>query len=398
MPPPSATNPAPLHQAHHSRRHEPDSRSAPQRNKFNWPVRQPKYGPRRLAAENHLVAMIGEYIGTVANIPAASVTGSVGPRQSDQISSTPNTSNLLYNLFSFGIALMVCVFIFFRPIGLFNPAVSLGMLLVGAISPLCAILLIVSQLLRGISGAALIEALLPGSLTTRTLKGGGISTAQACWLECFWTGTLMLSILLLAVAPNKAKHMTPLAIGLILSWLAYWTGGSLNPACSFGPAVVVTTFSPYHWIHWVAPALGASIAAGLFRFLKFLEFETVLGSELDSDGCKHPVLQLAPSVGGSADGVPLTNQASQALSEYTVEGTGFSDLLRCEDDADSRNFFFQQLHLPSYEDRFNCPEGMMTQLLESQQQYHPGRTSGDSAWSTSTGRKGGLNEKAHEHV
>ncbi len=41
--------------------------------------------------------------------------------------------------------------------GLFNPAVSLGMLLVGALTPLRAALLVVSQILGGIVGAAIIQ-------------------------------------------------------------------------------------------------------------------------------------------------------------------------------------------------------------------------------------------------
>lgn len=54
----------------------------------------------------------------------------------------------------------------------------------------------------------------------------------------------------------------------------YFTGGSLNPARSFGPAVVNHTFSPYHWIYWLGPILGAIVAAGFYKFIKILEYET----------------------------------------------------------------------------------------------------------------------------
>lgn len=30
----------------------------------------------------------------------------------------------------------------------------------------------------------------------------------------------------------------------------YYTGGSLNPARSFGPCVASATFEGYHWIYW----------------------------------------------------------------------------------------------------------------------------------------------------
>lgn len=47
-----------------------------------------------------------------------------------------------------------------------------------------------------------------------------------------------------------------------------YTGGSLNPARSFGPCVVLKQFNGYHWLYWAGPALGATIAAGFYKFIK----------------------------------------------------------------------------------------------------------------------------------
>lgn len=54
----------------------------------------------------------------------------------------------------------------------------------------------------------------------------------------------------------------------------YFTGGSLNPARSFGPAVVNASFVSYHWIYWLGPVLGSIVAAGFYKFIKILEYET----------------------------------------------------------------------------------------------------------------------------
>ena len=76
---------------------------------------------------------------------------------------------------------------------------------------------------------------------------------------------LMLTILLLAAEKHKATFLAPVGIGLAL-FIAelvgvYNTGGSLNPARSFGPDVVTGTFDGYHWIYWLGPAMGACLAA-----------------------------------------------------------------------------------------------------------------------------------------
>lgn len=77
---------------------------------------------------NHLIAMIGEFVGTFmflffafsATQVANTTTGSASP------SDAPNTSNLLYIALAFGFSLAVNAWVFFRISGgLFNPAVGL---------------------------------------------------------------------------------------------------------------------------------------------------------------------------------------------------------------------------------------------------------------------------------
>lgn len=65
----------------------------------------------------------------------------------------------------------------------------------------------------------------------------------------FLTALLMLSILLLVADKNKATFIAPIGIGLALFVAellgVYYTGGSLNPARSFGPCVVLKSFDNY---------------------------------------------------------------------------------------------------------------------------------------------------------
>jgi len=52
-----------------------------------------------------------------------------------------------------------------------------------------------------------------------------------------------------------------------------YTGASVNPARSFGPAVVEHNWPNYHWIYWLGPALGAFLAAAFYKFIKWARYE-----------------------------------------------------------------------------------------------------------------------------
>ena len=112
-----------------------------------------------------------------------------------------------------------------------------------------------------------------------TTLSNGTSVARGVFIEMFLTAELVFTIFMLAVEKNKATFIAPLGIGLALfiCHLAgvYYTGASLNPARSFGPAVVYGSFPGYHWIYWVGPFLGALLAVLFLRLVKGLEYESV---------------------------------------------------------------------------------------------------------------------------
>ena len=228
----------------------------------------------------------------IANLPGAHPTTFI------------DTSNLMFIALAFGLSLIVTVWIFFRVSGgLFNPAVSLALALAQVITPLRAALLSVSQILGGMTAAALIQCLTPGPLRVSTRLGGGISIAQGnsfcnslivgLFLEMFVTALLILMIFMLAVEKTKSTFVAPVGIGLTLfvGHLAavHWTGAGLNPARSFGPEVVIGNFPGYHWIYCitpsreelmsgVGPSLGAVVSTGLYMTLKVLNYEDVNGT------------------------------------------------------------------------------------------------------------------------
>ena len=76
-----------------------------------------------------------------------------------------------------------------------------------------------------------------------------------------------------------------IGLALFISELVgvYYTGGSLNPARSFGPCVVTGIFDKEHWIYWAGPAIGAILAVIFYKFIKILEYEVANPGQDDDD-------------------------------------------------------------------------------------------------------------------
>ncbi|KAL8830011.1 MAG: hypothetical protein Q9191_001675, partial [Dirinaria sp. TL-2023a] len=236
------------------------------------------------SVRNHFIAMVGEFVGTFTFLFFAFTGTAVANSQTQGATTTTiaqgsNPAQLLYISLCFGFSLAVNAWIFFRISGgLFNPAVSFGMMLVGAVPWFRGCLVIVSQLVGGIAAAAVTSALYPGKLNVRTTLGAGTSRTQGLFIEMFLTAELVFTIFMLAAEKHKGTFIAPIGIGLSL-FIAelsgvYYTGGSLNPARSLGPCVVVHTFESYHWIYWIGPLLGSLLASGFYKFIKVLEYET----------------------------------------------------------------------------------------------------------------------------
>ena len=101
--------------------------------------------------------------------------------------------------------------------------------------------------------------------------------AQGFTIEMFLAFQLVITIMMLDGEKQAATFTSPVGIGLSL-FIAelsgvYFTGGSLNPGRTFGPSLILGDFSSYHWIYWTGPTVGSVLAAGLYKFLKILEYE-----------------------------------------------------------------------------------------------------------------------------
>ncbi|KAI6711687.1 aquaporin-2 [Diplocarpon mali] len=246
------------------------------------------------SVRNHIVAMIGEFLGTLSflffGLAAVQVANSKPDTllRIDASSGAPSLLQIVYISGSFGISLTVNVWVFYRVSGgMFNPAVTFGLCLAGAVPWVRGALLVPVQLLASVAASLLVSTLLPGYFNTQANTGAGVSPVQALFLEMILTCQLVFTVLMLAVEKHRASFAAPLGIGLAV-FLAALVGGSfsgacLNPARSFGPDVVLMDFKSYHWIYWAGPILGAVNAVGIYKTLKLLEYTTANPGQ-DDDG------------------------------------------------------------------------------------------------------------------
>ena len=152
----------------------------------------------------------------------------------------------------------------------FNPAVTLGFA-VGRHFPLKEVPVYwVSQLLGAVTGAFSLRALF-GEVG---IMGGTVprgSTLESFGFEIPLTFILMFVIMAVATDSRAKGPHAALAIGATVALNSIFggpiSGASMNPARSFGPALAAWNWAD-HWIYWVAPPIGAAIAALAYNVLR----------------------------------------------------------------------------------------------------------------------------------
>jgi len=213
---------------------------------------------------NFWKALLAEFVGTfilVISAVGSTVQGWSGdPLDIVQIS------------LSFGLCVATSVWIIGHVSGgHINPAVTIAMLVARRISLLRTVLYIGAQCIGSIAAAATLKSLTPeamqGGLGCTTLNKGmttGMGVGVELFITCFFIMTVFATC-----DSQRTDHggSFPLSIGFSIAighlWAVEFTGASMNPARSLGPAVAMKTWE-HHWVYWVGPIAGGVIAALLY--------------------------------------------------------------------------------------------------------------------------------------
>ena len=152
-----------------------------------------------------------------------------------------------------------------------NPAVTIAFLVSRKMRGKVAALTIACQVLGAVIGAAVVYSMFGSDMAPSVVLPKDGNAIRALILETVIAFGLVYVVL--ATTRSKDFKIAPLAgvaIGFTLGFgfmlAGPISGGAMNPARAFAPALIVWNFD-YQWIYWVAPILGGIIAASLYKGL-----------------------------------------------------------------------------------------------------------------------------------
>lgn len=222
---------------------------------------------------------VAEFIGTMVLV-------TIGCGTAMLVGCSAAGSGYLLTALAFGLSIVAMAYSIGNISGCHvNPAVSFAVLISGNMTLADFIGYVCAQILGGTAGAGLLKAIFTlGSIEDKTgcFGANGLSNLNYSYGAGFLIETLLTLIFvmsILGVTSKKAGHKSfgGLVIGLSLTLVHIFgiglTGTSVNPARSFGSAIIAAVNGVSDplgclWVFLAAPLTGAFIAAVLYKFLE----------------------------------------------------------------------------------------------------------------------------------
>lgn len=183
---------------------------------------------------------------------------------------------------SFALVIAAVVYMFGPTSGAhINPAVTFALAVVRRFPWVEVIPYVVAQLTGALIGAILINVIFGSQASDLNVSGGtivgeGFTKAQATVAEGLGTFLLLGTIMALAVDRRAPVGFAGLVIGLAVACeimvIGPISGGSVNPARTFGPYLATSIFggsTPWSelWLYWIGPLAGGVLAVLIYDFI-----------------------------------------------------------------------------------------------------------------------------------
>ncbi len=216
---------------------------------------------------NSIRKYIAEFIGTFVLVLFACGTAAM-----TGCSTTEFNTAYVVTALAFGLVIVAMAYSIGNVSGChINPAVSIAMLISGKLTVKDFVGYVVSQFLGAIAGAGVLLALIGPD---KGLGANGLfedNILKSIIIEVILTFVFVIAILGVTSKVENGK-IAGLVIGLSLTLVHLFgiafTGTSVNPARSFGPALFVGGDALANvWVFIVAPLIGGALAAVIYKAL-----------------------------------------------------------------------------------------------------------------------------------
>ncbi|KAG5835628.1 hypothetical protein ANANG_G00246040 [Anguilla anguilla] len=266
---------------------------------------------REVLTKRFLRAIAGEFVATLIFVLLGlSSTKWAEPEEE------PQSSTLLLISLCFGLSVTTMVYCFSHISGAhINPAVTVAMVFSRKMNVDKAFFYMAAQCLGATAGTAILYVVTPkaaGGPFGATELSASISLLQGIAVELLITFQLVFTVFATCdPRHSELQGCAALAIGFAVAighlFAVPYTGASMNPARSLGPAIMAWNWE-YHWVYWVGPITGALIAAIMYKYLchPHLEFKECVLGEFSKDTAEKreetesfhiPDLDSSPRVG-----------------------------------------------------------------------------------------------------
>jgi aquaporin Z len=152
--------------------------------------------------------------------------------------------------------------------GHFNPAVTLGAFLDRRLDAMTAVGYVVAQVVGAIVASGLILALSDKATVARTKNMPGIVSDSGAFLVEVVLTAIFIAVILTITKKDAGHAILVIPLTLVAIHVAGipFSGASVNPARSLGPAIISFDFAAI-WIYLTAPFVGAVVGWLVYRFL-----------------------------------------------------------------------------------------------------------------------------------
>lgn len=162
--------------------------------KFSHGLNQPQFGHFRSNTEHHwsapnkhFIAAAGEFVGTFLFLFTGYLIHamSVGFAPESATGGGNTNQTVVFIAIGYGFSLLVAAWVLYRVSGgLFNPAITLGLVLTGNLTPMRGLIFLPTQMLAAISAAAVVSVIIPVDIKlVETTLAPNMNVAQGLFLE-----------------------------------------------------------------------------------------------------------------------------------------------------------------------------------------------------------------------